>query len=84
VNKEENMKDGKCPKCNSATVYSKLNGMSLGDGGIHVHLSTEWASRAVRGVRHYICTTCGYFEVYIEDKAKLEAVAKDWQKIASV
>jgi hypothetical protein len=22
----------------------------------------------------------GYFEVYIEDKAKLEAVAKDWQK----
>jgi len=75
------MKDGKCPKCNSNTVHSKLNGMNLGEGGIHVYVSSEWASKPVRGSRHYICTTCGYFEVYIEDKAKLEAVTKDWRKV---
>jgi hypothetical protein len=78
---EKNMKSGQCPKCSSTTVFSKLNGMSLGDGSIHVYLSSEWASKPVRGSRHFLCTTCGYFEVYIEDKAKLEAVAKDWQKI---
>jgi hypothetical protein len=77
------MKDDKCPKCHSATVYSKLNGMSLGAGSIHVYLSSEWASKPIRGSRHYICITCGDFEVYIEDKAKLEAVVKDWQKTGS-
>lgn len=75
------MKNGTCPTCNSATVYSKRNGMSYGDGGIHVQVSSEWASTALRGSIHYICSTCGYFESYITDKNKLEAVTKDWTKV---
>jgi hypothetical protein len=74
------MKDGKCPKCNSNTVYVKRKGTSFGDGGIHVYISSQLASRPVP-VDHYICTTCGYFEAYVEDKAKLEAVTKDWKKV---
>ena len=77
------MKDGKCPKCNSTTIYSKLNGMNLGEGGVHVYISSEMISKPVRGSRHFICSTCGYYEAYIEDRAKLEAVTKDsaWRKI---
>jgi ribosomal protein L32 len=32
-------------------------------------------------VDHYICTTCGYIETHIEDKGRLEVVAKDWKKV---
>jgi hypothetical protein len=42
------------------------------------HLASEFNYSVAR---HYICTTCGYFEVYVEDKAKLEAVTKDWTKV---
>ena len=74
------MKDGTCPKCNSTTVYTKRKGMSYGDGGVHVYISSQMVSRAVQ-VDHYLCTTCGYFEAYVEDKDKLAAVAKDWKKV---
>jgi len=75
------MKDGKCPKCNSATVYTKRNGMSIGDGGIRIYISSVFATTATSRNVHYICTTCGYFEIYIEDRDKLEAVTKDWKKV---
>jgi hypothetical protein len=54
--------------------------MSYGDGGVHVYISSQMVSRAVQ-VDHYLCTTCGYFEAYVEDKDKLAAVAKDWKKV---
>jgi hypothetical protein len=76
------MKDGKCPKCNSATVFTKRQGITLStESGFFVRISSEMMSRSLKDVDHYVCTTCGYFETYIEDKAKLEAVAKDWAKV---
>lgn len=72
------MKSGKCPKCGSATIYTKHNGMSFGDGGVHV--STDMISIATP-LDHYICTTCGFFEAYLTDPAKLEAVATRWTKV---
>ena len=76
------MKDGKCPKCNSATVYTKRQGISFAsDTFFYVRISSERTSRSLKEADHYVCTTCGYLEMYIEDKAKLEAVTKDWKKI---
>ena len=48
------MKDGKCPQCNSATVYSKLNGMSLGE--VQVDKALKFAENPqglVIGVVHH-------------------------------
>jgi len=73
------MRSGKCPKCNSTTVHVKRKGMSFGDGGVYV-LTSEWVSKPIP-CDHYICTTCGYFESYLADKAKLEAVAREWTKV---
>jgi len=70
------MKSGKCPKCNSPTVYTKRQGISSGDG---FYLSVS--GKAIKDIDHYLCTTCGYFETYVEDKPKLEAVARDWHKV---
>ena len=76
------MKNGKCPKCNSATVYTKRQGISFSSSsGFYVYISSEWATKSIKEVDHYICTSCGYFETYVEDKAKLEQVAKDWKKV---
>lgn len=76
------MKNGTCPKCNSTTVYTKRQGISFAsDTYFYVRISSERMSRSVSEVDHYICTTCGYVELYIEDKTKLEAVAKDWKKV---
>jgi hypothetical protein len=60
----------------------KRRGMSQGSsGGIYIYISKEFATRPTHDVDHYICAACGYFESYIEDKARLEAVAKDWKKV---
>lgn len=76
------MKDGKCPRCKSETVYTKRRGMSFGSsGGVYIYISSEWATKPTTDVDHYICVTCGYVEVYVEDKARLAAVAKDWKKV---
>jgi hypothetical protein len=56
--------------------------MNLGDGGIRIYISSEFATTTTSQITHYLCTTCGYFEVYIEDKDKLKAVANDWKKVS--
>ena len=74
------MKNGTCPKCGSATVYSKTEGLkyAVAKGVVFVHTSfMTMPSSAVS----YICTTCGYFENYIADKNKLAEVAENWQKV---
>jgi predicted nucleic-acid-binding Zn-ribbon protein len=82
------MKSGTCPKCKSAAVYKRTKGMSLGEGGVHVYIASQMISKPVQ-VDHYICAACGYFEMYVADKARLEQVAKDaalsqpngWKKV---
>ncbi len=76
------MKNGTCPKCNSKTVHTMRKGISFGtSSGFYVRISSEFASKSLTQVDDYICTACGYFETYLEDRAKLDAVAKDWKKV---
>ena len=75
------MRNGICPKCGAATVYSKAEGLkyAVAKGVVFVHTSRmTMPSPAVA----YICTTCGYFENYITDPGKLSGVAKNWQKVS--
>lgn len=69
------MKNGTCPKCKSSNVYFKayaLDNVTL-DGK-----NVEYVD--------YVCTDCGYFETYIEDKNELKKIPvkaeklKDWKK----
>jgi hypothetical protein len=77
------MKSGTCPKCNSKSVYSQRTGIGFGSSGgvVYVYISSEWATKAIKDVDHYLCSACGYLEIYVEDKAKLEQVTKDWKKV---
>jgi predicted nucleic-acid-binding Zn-ribbon protein len=72
------MKNGQCPKCNSATVHSQTGGVFYYNPTLHVH--TGSMEQGVAFVS-YICTTCGYFENYVIDPNKLAKVAATWPQV---
>lgn len=69
------MKNGKCPKCNSSSVYFKEYALDM----------VTLDGKRVEYV-NYLCTDCGYFETYITDKDALSKIPKraeklgDWKK----
>ena len=71
------MKSGLCPKCRTPTVYRKRDGIGQGEG---VYVRTSWATRA-SPVECYICTRCGYFEMYVADEKKMSEVTSTWEKV---
>jgi len=73
------MKSGQCPKCNNPTVYKKTEGIAFGDGR-NIKVYTSAVTMPVP-TEDYVCTTCGYFERYVMDKEKLQAVTETWEKI---
>jgi predicted nucleic-acid-binding Zn-ribbon protein len=74
------MKNGKCPKCGSATVHSKTNGIAFGNSNGRVDVISSMLTRPSPAIA-FVCITCGYFENYIADPGKLAEVAKTWQKV---
>ncbi len=71
------MRNGICPKCNSATVYAKKKGAGF-EGGLFIYTSAMTTSSQYMS---YICTTCGYFENYIDNEDKLRQVAEKWDAV---
>ena len=70
------MKNGKCPKCGSDSVFTDIGtGGRQGDIGISL-FSTALAD-------NYICTSCGYVENYISQKDKLKEIREKWRRIGS-
>ena len=74
------MKNGTCPKCGLATIYSKTEGLKYSAMRGVVFVETGRMVMASPATA-YVCTTCGYFENYITDQNKLSEVLKHWQKV---
>jgi hypothetical protein len=73
------MRSGVCVKCSAPTIFAKDDGISYGSGGsLYVH--TGMISQAVPS-KSFVCTTCGYYELYITEPKKLADVAQKWQQI---
>jgi hypothetical protein len=72
------MKNGKCPKCGSATIYTKPGGLGFGNiSQVFIYLKSGYPA----STKAYICTTCGYYEVYVTATSVLAEVAQSWQKV---
>lgn len=74
------MLNGKCPRCNARSVFRKINGVTSGDKHIYVRglgFSTPRTDRMT-----LVCTTCGYYEDYITDKAILKKVSAKWDRVS--
>jgi predicted nucleic-acid-binding Zn-ribbon protein len=73
------MKNGICPKCGSASVYFKSNGLGFGDSnGVFVYVSKLTRRSPTLA---FVCGACGYFENYITDPGKLDEIAKTWPQV---
>ena len=75
------MRRGLCPKCQTPTVYRRLNGISSGsgmNGSVYVH--TSWIT-SPSPVESLICTRCGYFENYVVDERKMAEITNTWEKV---
>jgi predicted nucleic-acid-binding Zn-ribbon protein len=71
------MQNGQCPKCSASTVYTKRNGIVAESG-----LSVALGILAYAEFDAFICTTCGYAEIYIADKHDLIKIAEKWHRVA--
>ena len=71
------MKDGHCPKCGSSDVFVSLAPFSRYSTRLPI---TAW-SMAER--EHYVCTSCGYVQVYISDSESLKKIAESWPRAGS-
>jgi hypothetical protein len=75
------LRRGLCPKCQTPTVYRKLDGISQGgSAGARVYVQTSWMTSASH-VENLICTRCGYFETYVVDEQKMAEITNTWEKL---
>jgi predicted nucleic-acid-binding Zn-ribbon protein len=74
------MRSGVCPKCREESVYEKENGFMLGTSsfGLRVRIGF-WMPAATQ--MSYLCTKCGYLELYVRDRQKLKTVEEKWVKV---
>jgi predicted nucleic-acid-binding Zn-ribbon protein len=75
------MKSGTCPKCGSATIYSRPQGIGFAQqSSVYVYdAGSKFAKPS--STKAYACATCGYFEVYMIDTSVLSAVAGAWSRV---
>ena len=71
------MRNGKCHKCGSTTIFSQTNGVG-GRNGVAVSIGLSLESTEVTS---FVCATCGYFENYFTDQKQLSGVKQKWQKV---
>jgi len=76
------MKNGTCPKCSQNTVYAGKAGITFGSSGaMYIHNLRRVMVLPMKEYTDYVCTSCGYFESYINDKGKLKEIECDWTKV---
>ncbi|MBS1792309.1 MAG: hypothetical protein JSS81_00565 [Acidobacteria bacterium] len=67
------MKNGICPKCEARAVH-----LFSGTGA---ELSIRLGPFSAAGVVYYVCTSCGYVELFVEDREKLPRIAEKYPKV---
>ncbi len=76
------MKEGKCPKCSQETVYMSKTGITFDSrGAMYINNLKSMIIPPLKDYTDYVCTSCGYFETYINDFSKLEEIEKHWEKV---
>ena len=73
------MKNGVCPKCSATEVYQA-------DGYPHqremITISGTVLVKAVAPDR-YVCTSCGYVELYVASAEDRQTIRDAWQKVTT-
>ena len=76
------MKNGTCPKCSKNTVYTSKKGITFATAGaMYIDNLKSFMTMPMKDYTDYVCTSCGYFETYINDEGKLSEIATHWSKV---
>lgn len=67
------MKNGICPKCEAREVHL------YADAAIEMAVYLGYFKSA--GLKYYICTQCGYVELFVENKEDLPRIAEKYPKV---
>jgi len=73
------MKNGICPKCGIAQVYSGAN-VSM-KGGSYGSNSVPITGFSSAPLDNYVCANCGYVESYISNTDKLKKIKDKWEAV---
>ncbi len=67
------MKDGICPKCKAKEVHVVEN--TAWRFAIHI----KFLQKAM--LNYHICTSCGYVELFVQEKSVLPRIAEKYPKV---
>ena len=71
------MKNGTCPRCNSRDVYHEA-GHALQEEKITLKPGLFGGTSAPD---RYVCTACGYVELYISSAGDLQSIRDSWERV---
>ncbi len=60
-----------CSKCGANDVHL------INQTAVEVSIAISWSKTA--NLDYYVCTACGYVELYVKDKALLPSIAEKYQ-----
>jgi predicted nucleic-acid-binding Zn-ribbon protein len=69
------MRNGICPKCGQATVYSGRDIPVKNSSSNMIPIDFKHHV----GLDNYVCITCGYIESYISDNNALQRIQENWR-----
>ena len=69
----ETMKSGLCPKCNGTEIRVVENTAT------EVAISLGWTATVF--LNYYVCTDCGFVELFVQDKSLLPKLAGKYPKV---
>ena len=68
------MKNGVCSKCGANDVHL------VPQTAVEVSIAISWMSTA--NIDYYVCTGCGYVELFVKDKPLLPKIAEKYPKVS--
>jgi len=68
------MTTGICPKCNGSEISVVANTAT------EVAISLGWTATAF--LNYYVCTNCGYVELFVQDEKLLPKLAEKYPKVS--
>lgn len=71
------MKNGICPRCNGAEVYSQPGSIRQSE---LITLKPGIVSKGTPPDR-FICVSCGYVEFFLANEEDLQVVRDTWQRV---
>jgi hypothetical protein len=74
-NREASMRNGRCTHCGCETVHAKPKSV------LGCHLGVKIGVWGYAQLYPYVCTTCGYTELYVLRKSQLAKIAEKWPRV---